>query len=72
MIDIAFETKSYDIIDFLAVGGNINMESDMVRLIRGAIQEDNDSFTSRYFLNAKMVSNNIKMIMDNIHKDQAN
>ncbi len=72
MIDIAFETKSYDIIDFLAVGGNINMESDMVRLIRGAIQEDNDSFTSRYFLNARMVANNIKMIMDNIHKDQVN
>ncbi|MBR5447096.1 MAG: extracellular solute-binding protein [Clostridia bacterium] len=70
MIDIAFETKSYDIIDFLAVGGNINMESDLVRLIRGAIQEDNDAFASRYFLQAKIVSSNINMIINNIHKDQ--
>ena len=71
MIDIVFESKIYDIIDFLAVGGNINMESDIVRLVRVAMQENCENFVSRYYLQAKIVSSNINMILKNIHKDQA-
>lgn len=70
MIDIVFETKVYDIIDFLAVGGNINMDSDFVRTIRGAIRESSGSFASRYKMQAKIVTNNIKVIIDMVERDQ--
>ena len=70
MIDIVFESKTYDIIDFLAIGGNINMESDFVRLIRYAMQESTDGIASRYLLQARMVSGNIESILDSIHADQ--
>lgn len=70
MIDIIFETKRYDIIDFLATGGNINMDSDFVRIVRGAIDENASSFVSRYKLQAKIVNNNIKRIRKMVEKDQ--
>lgn len=70
MIDIIFETKRYDIIDFLATGGNINMDSDFVRIVRGAIDENATSFVSRYKLQALIVNNNIKKIKEMVIKDQ--
>ena len=70
MIDIIFSTKVYDIIDFLAVGGNINMDSDFVRTVRGAIRESSSSFASKYKMQAKIVNNNIKGILDKVERDQ--
>ena len=70
MIDIVFSTKRYDIIDFLATGGNINMDSDFVRIVRGAIVENSSSFTSRYKMQAKMVNNNIERIKNMVKNDQ--
>ena len=72
MIDIVFETKRYDIIDFVATGGNINMDSDFVRIVRGAIDENSTSFVSRYMVQAKIVNNNIKKIRKMVERDLKN
>lgn len=72
MIDIIFNTKVYDIVDFLALGGNINMDSDFVRIVRGAIDENATSFVSRYKLQALIVNNNVKKIKKMVLEDQKN
>ncbi len=69
MIDIVFRTKTYDLIDFLAVGGSINTESDFVRLVRYAMQESTDGIASRYWLQAKIVNRNIDTILNMVRED---
>ena len=71
MIDIIFETKRYDIIDFVAIGGSINMDSDFVRIVRGAIDENASSFVSRYKMQAKTVNKNINRIRKMVERDQS-
>ncbi|MBR6808575.1 MAG: hypothetical protein IKM46_09420 [Clostridia bacterium] len=70
MIDIIFESKIYDLVDFLAVEGGINQETDFVKVVIAGLQENNDSFTSRYMLQAKNVNRSIKSLLENIEKDQ--
>ena len=69
MIDIIFETKIYDMIDFLAVGGNINQESDFVKTVRAAMQENDASLASKYRMQAKIVNRNIDNMLKNIERD---
>ena len=71
MVDIIFESKIYDLVDFLAVEGGIYQETDFVKVVITALQEDNGSFASRYMLQAKNVNRSIKKLLENIEKDQS-
>lgn len=70
MIDIIFDSKVYDLVDFLAIDGGINQETDFVKVVIAALQENNNSFVSRYMLQAKNVNRSIKKLLANIEKDQ--
>ena len=69
MVDIIFRTKVYDIIDFIAVGGSNNGDSDIVKVFKYAIQESNEGVASKYKMQAKIVNNNIKSILTRIAAD---
>ncbi|MBR6808574.1 MAG: hypothetical protein IKM46_09415 [Clostridia bacterium] len=70
MIDIIFETKVYDIIDFLVKDGSNNGDGAYVRTIKCAIQETNQGISSRYKMQARTVNNNIADILKNIENDK--
>jgi len=59
MIDIIFETKVYDIIDFLVPDGSNNGDGAFVRTIKAAIQETNQGITSKYDMQARTVNRHI-------------
>ena len=69
MIDIIFNTKQYEIINMLDVGGSNNNLGRYVTLTMGALTESSEQIASRYFLVSKQVSSNITTILDNIEKN---
>ncbi len=66
MVDIVFSTKVYDIIDFIAPDGDTNQNSTIIKVHKEAIQETSGNLASSYFLQAKIVNNNIKSILANV------
>ena len=62
MLDIIFESKAYDIIDYIAPDGT---NSAYVKLLKAVIQETSDGISSKYDMWARLVMRNI----DNILKD---
>ena len=71
MVDIIFETKVYDLVDFLAVDGNIYQETNIVKTVIAGLQEDNGSFVSRYKMQAKIANQSVKKLLKNVEKDQS-
>ncbi len=68
MLDIIFQTKTYDIIDFIAPDGDTNADSTIVKIHKEAIQESSGSLASQYFLQSMLVNRNIKNILASIEK----
>ena len=68
MIDLIFETKTYDLIDYLAPDGSQNDDSHFVNIIKTAIQESSAGIASKYKLQARVVNNNIANILTAIEK----
>lgn len=67
MLDIIFQTKKYDIIDFISPDGDTNTDGTFVKIHKEAIQESSGNLASGYFLQAKLVNNNIKKILAGIN-----
>lgn len=68
MIDIIFETKIYDLVDFLVVGGNIYVEGDFVRFVRAGLQETTTSFVSNYRMQARIANRHIKELLKSLEE----
>lgn len=68
MIDIIFETKVYDIINFLVRDGGNNGDGYFVRLHKCAIQETNQGIASKWKMQVRTVNNNISQILKDIEK----
>ena len=60
MIDIIFNTKVYELIDFLTPDGDNNSDSSFVKILKGSIQETNQGIASKYKMQAKLVNKNIE------------
>ena len=70
MIDIVFNTKVYDIIDFIAVGGDTNHDSSLIMFLKGAITESSEGMASGYATNAKLVNRNIKSLFKKLEANK--
>lgn len=70
MIDLIFETKTYDLIDYFAPDGSQNDDSHFVNIIKTAIQESSAGIASKYKLQSRVVNNNIKSILADIEAGQ--
>ncbi|MBR5633175.1 MAG: hypothetical protein IKW68_04270, partial [Clostridia bacterium] len=57
----------YDIIDFIAPDGDTNTDSTFVKIHKEAIQESSGNLASGYFLQAKLVNNNIKKLLAGVN-----
>jgi len=69
MVDIIFDSKVYDLIDFIAINGGIYQETDFVKVVIAAMQENNSSFVSKYKMQAKIANRSIKELIEYIEKD---
>jgi hypothetical protein len=63
MIDIIFETKTYDMIDYFAPDGDQNDDSTFVNIIKAGIQESSEGIASKYKMQARVVNNNINTLL---------
>lgn len=70
MIDIIFESKVYDLIDFLAVNGGIYQETDFVKVVIAAMQENPGSFVSKYKMQAKIANRSITEMLKTMSNEQ--
>lgn len=70
MIDIIFETKIYDLLDILAVGGGNNGDSPLVNALKTAIVSDSSGLASKYKMQARIVNLNIGEILDDIDRNR--
>ena len=63
MIDIIFETKTYDMIDYFAPDGDQNDDSTFVNIVKAGIQESSEGIASKYKMQARVVNNNINTLL---------
>ncbi len=70
MIDIIFNTKRHDMINMFDEGTSINGPGSVVSLFNGALQENSEGLTSRFFIQSKIVNGNIKEILANLEADR--
>ncbi len=69
MIDIIFSTKVYDMMDVLGEGNSNSKTCDMINAVNVAFQDTSSSFASRFFIQALKTNANIKMILENVERD---
>ncbi|MBR5632915.1 MAG: hypothetical protein IKW68_02965, partial [Clostridia bacterium] len=70
MIDIIFNTKRHDMINMFDEGTSINGPGSVVRLLNGAVTENSQGLTSRFFIQSKVVNGNIREILANLEADR--
>lgn len=68
IIDTIFDSKVYDMIEFISYSGTCNCGGghDIVKVLKGAIQETSDGISSKYDMQARLVNIHINEILSDM------